>query len=118
MWRACRNVLPTKQCLLHRKVLTKDKCDFCGESETSGHALWGCVIAKETWAETKFRIDKLIHPPKEFLDVVWLLLESPGDMNWEAFAITAWDLWNNRNAVQHGEVCKRGKNHCRGSSEV
>ena len=107
-----------KQCLLHRKVLTEDFCDFCGESETSGHALWGCVIAKETWAETKFRIDKLIHPPKEFLDVVWLLLESPGDMNWEAFAITAWDLWNNRNAVQHGEVCKRGKNHCRGSSEV
>ena len=109
MWRACRNVLPTKQCLLHRKVLTEDFCDFCGESESSGHALWGCVIAKETWAETKFRIDKLIHPPKEFLDVVWLLLESPGDTNWEAFAITAWGLWNNRNAVRHGEACKQGK---------
>ena len=109
MWRACRNVLPTKQCLLHRKVLTEDKCDFCGESESSGHALWGCVIAKETWAETKFRLDKLIQPPKEFLDMVWLLLESPREMNWDAFAITAWGLWNNRKAVRHGEVCKRGK---------
>ena len=70
MWRAFRNVLPTKQCLLHQKVLTEDKCDFCGESESSGHALWGCVIAKETWAKTKFRLDKLIQPPKEFLYVV------------------------------------------------
>ena len=64
MWRTYKNVLPKKQCLLHRKVLTKDKCDFCGDSESSGHILCGCMIAKETWNETKFRIDNLIQPPK------------------------------------------------------
>ena len=72
MWRACRNVLPTKQCLLHRKVVTEDKCDFCSESESFGHALWGCLITKETWAETKFKLDKLIQPPKDFLDMAAL----------------------------------------------
>lgn len=46
--RACKNVLPTKHCLLSRKVLKEDSCDFCGESESEGHVLWGCVIAKET----------------------------------------------------------------------
>ncbi|XP_050251532.1 uncharacterized protein LOC126698394 [Quercus robur] len=99
------------------RVAAKYLDELKGREESPGSSdnskmteVWkGCVIAKETWAETKFRIDKLIHPPKEFLDVVWLLLESPGDTNCEAFAITAWGLWNNRNAVRHGEVCKRGK---------
>ena len=89
MWRACRNVLPTKQCLLHRKLLTEDKCDFCGDSESSGHILSGCMIAKETWNETKFRIDNLIQPPKDFLDMVWLLMEAQGEKNWKGFAIIA-----------------------------
>ena len=48
MWKAYKNVLPTKQCLLNRKVLKEDSCDFCGESESVGRILWGCVIAKET----------------------------------------------------------------------
>ena len=30
-------------------------------------------------------------------------------MNWDGFAITAWGLWNNKNAVRHGGVCKQGK---------
>ena len=29
MWRACKNVFPTKQCLMHRKVLLEDRCDLC-----------------------------------------------------------------------------------------
>lgn len=67
------------------------------------------MIAKETWVETKFRLDNLIQPPKDFLDVVWLLMESLGEKNWEGFAITAWSLWNHRNSVQHRGVCKREK---------
>ncbi|XP_023915574.1 uncharacterized protein LOC112027137 [Quercus suber] len=46
----------------------------------------------------------------DFLDVVWLLMEAPGEKNWEGFAIMAWSLlWNNRNSAWHGGVCKRGK---------
>ena len=37
--RACKNVPPTKQCLMHRKVLLEDRCDLCEESESSGHIL-------------------------------------------------------------------------------
>ena len=48
----------------------EDKCDFCGDCESSGHILWGCMIAKETWNETKFKIDNLIQHPKDFLDMV------------------------------------------------
>lgn len=67
------------------------------------------MIAKETWVETKFRLDNLIQPPKDFLDVVWLLMESLGEKNWEGFSITAWSLWNHRNLVWHGGFCKQEK---------
>ena len=53
-----------------------DCCDFCGESETSGHCLWNCIIAKEAWKGLGFNIDNPVHATVEFLDVVWLLLES------------------------------------------
>ena len=48
IWRACRNILPTKSGLKKRKIITDDKCDICGERETSGHILWSCTTAKDT----------------------------------------------------------------------
>ena len=109
LWRACKNALPTKQCLVHRKVIEEDKCDFCGECESSGHILWGCKVAKEAWSETCFKLDRLDRPLRDFLDVVWLLMASSGEKDWEKFAVTTWLLWNNENAVKFGGKCKNGK---------
>ena len=41
--------------------------------------------------------------------MVWLLMASSGEKDWEKFAVTAWLLWNNRNAVRFGGKCKNGK---------
>ena len=108
-WRACKNALPIKQCLMHRKVVKEDKCDLCGECESSGHILWGCKVAKEAWSETSFKLDRLDRPPKDFLDVVWLLMASSSEKDWVKFVVTAWLLWNNRNSVRFGDKCKNGK---------
>ena len=89
--------------------MEEDGCDICGESETSGHCLWSCILAKETWRGLGFNIDCFVPPPVEFLDVFWQLLESQGDKDWEFFAIVAWCLWNNRNSFRHGGVSKQGK---------
>ena len=67
------------------------------------------MIAKETWNETKFRIDNLIQPLNDFLVVVWLLMETLREKNLKVFAIMTWSLWNNRNSARHGGVCKRWK---------
>ena len=45
------------------------------------HILWECKIAKETWNNSNFKLGNLCCPPKEFLDVVWLLKEDQGDRN-------------------------------------
>lgn len=57
----------------------EDKCDLCGESKSSGHILCGCKIAREAWSETKFMLDSLGRSPKDFLDVVWLLMGFPSE---------------------------------------
>ena len=94
---------------MYRKDILEDNCDLCGECESSGHILWGCKVAKEAWSETKFMIDRLDRPLKDFFDVVWLLMTSSGEKDWEKFAITTWLLWNNRNSVRFGGTCKSGK---------
>ena len=36
-------------------------------------------------------------------------MASSGEKDWEKFAVMAWLLWNNRNAVRFGGKCKNGK---------
>ncbi|KAL0003137.1 hypothetical protein SO802_016918 [Lithocarpus litseifolius] len=91
------------------KMIWNLRCDLCEESESSGHILWGCHIAREAWNEKSLKLDCPSRSPKEFIEVVWLLMETPGEKNWEEFAIMAWLLWNNRNCVRHGGSCKSGK---------
>ena len=45
-WRACHNILPTKENLMRRKVLQDDWCEECKvEAETTGHLFWRCPRA-------------------------------------------------------------------------
>jgi len=44
-WRACRDVLPTEENLVRRKVLLDSYCDECNmEEETSGHLF--CIVSE------------------------------------------------------------------------
>ena len=50
VWRACRDVLPTKENLVRWKVLSDSCCDECKlAEETSGHLFWSCQRACEIW---------------------------------------------------------------------
>ena len=82
---------------------------MCGECESAGHILWGCKVAKDAWSETSFKLDRLDRPPKDFLDVAWLLMASSGEKDWVKFAVTAWLLRNNRNSVRFGGKYKNRK---------
>jgi hypothetical protein len=40
MWRACQDLLPTKDNLVQRKIIQDKECSLCGlEAETSYHIL-------------------------------------------------------------------------------
>ena len=106
MWRACKNILPTKDRLLARGVGSGDYCALCVQSETSGHILWGCQYAKEVWSGTKIKLPWLQDPLNDFVDIVWETMNSHPQVDWTMFAVTAWSIWNNRNSVIHEGKCK------------
>jgi hypothetical protein len=50
MWRACQNILPTKDNLVKRKIIQDPFCPICGlEQEISFHILWDCPSARDVW---------------------------------------------------------------------
>ena len=50
-WRACRNVLPTKQALMRRKIVVDPICERCKlDVEDAEHALWSCPELDVVWA--------------------------------------------------------------------
>ncbi|KAK9988971.1 hypothetical protein SO802_029210 [Lithocarpus litseifolius] len=74
-WRACRNILPTKDNLFHRKVLTDCRCDECGEaSESSGHLFWSCPRAQLVWSCSKLPSSLRSGQFHSFFDLLWFLL--------------------------------------------
>ena len=49
-WKACRDLLPTKTNLIHRKVITKSCCDVCKlHQEDVVHALFHCPALQSVW---------------------------------------------------------------------
>ena len=47
MWKARKNILPTKCKLRGRGIGVEVSCDLCGGEENLGHILWSCKVAKE-----------------------------------------------------------------------
>ena len=58
-WRACRNILPTRVNLVHKKIIQDNRCELCKiEAETGIHALWNCSVARDVWVGCSARLQK------------------------------------------------------------
>nr|XP_023880097.1 uncharacterized protein LOC111992470 [Quercus suber] len=64
------------------------------------------AIWKVVWCDTKIKLPVVPPSSREFVDVVWEILEARPSIDWVAFAVTAWSLWNNRNTMTFGGQCK------------
>ncbi|XP_035543096.1 uncharacterized protein LOC118346314 [Juglans regia] len=93
--------------LKRRKVVKDSICLICKrESETSGHALWGCSSAQDVWCQGPKKVQKFsFHSDLVFN--IWAELIGklePGDLN--EVAATMRVIWARRNDVLHGKVFK------------
>lgn len=99
LWRACRNVLPTKHALMRRKILEEPICERCKRAlEDSVHALWSCPELDVVWADQEewgFRGEIDFTCVKEL--VLWMVEKGK---SLELFAYTACTIWNQRNKVR------------------
>ena len=61
IWRACKDILPTRANLYRRKVPIDLLCSICKLiDETVGHALWECPLAENVWAVARGRLQKCV----------------------------------------------------------
>ena len=99
LWRACRNVLPTKQALMRRKILEDLICERCKRVvRDSVHALWSCLELDVVWADQEtwgFRGEIDFTCVKELLS--WMIEKRK---SLELLAYTACTIWNQRNKVR------------------
>ena len=94
LWRACNNILPTKENLCRRKISNDPKCPLCGgDTETSGHFIWSCAAARDVWQENMKPIQKCTSDEIDFGQLYEKLWERLEEEDFQRFAFVARQLW-------------------------
>ena len=103
VWKACKNILPTKDNLMRRKVIQEDCCFICnGSVETAKHILWECPSAQDVWGGSKIIFQKSLCVGENFVGVLEYLIGRCSVMDLELAGVIAWRIWKRRNSVLHG----------------
>ena len=102
-WRACHNILPTKENLVRRRITQDSVCELCNQGPESGlHALWECGVARDVWAVNKGRFQKSVCGQTNFSHLFVNLMDRLSREELESFMVQSWLIWNQRNSVLHG----------------
>jgi ribonuclease HI len=99
-WKACQDILPTRDNLFRRKVVDDPNCPICGrEMETIYHTLWQCPSAQDIWSGSCSKIQKSSFHNSDFLRVAEELWGKCDIEEFQLFVVTARRLWLRRNDV-------------------
>jgi hypothetical protein len=90
LWRACNNILPTKDNLFRRKISDDPQCPLCGgDTETLGHILWSCGTARDVWLENRKPLQKCTSDEIDFGQLYHMLEERLDAEEFQRFAFVA-----------------------------
>jgi hypothetical protein len=104
LWRACSDIIPTKENLARKGVLEDDICEICGrESETVLHALWLCPSAQDVWGSCCLKIQKMQTMYRDLKEMLIDMLRRCDGEEAELFAVIAKGIWTKRNGVVFGK---------------
>jgi ribonuclease HI len=105
LWRACNDILPTKENLKKRGVIDDDLCRFCGSApETVVHILWACPSSQDVWGSCGWGIQKRSSSAVDFKRLVEDMNDILSKEDLGLFAVTAKGIWKRRNMCVHGGV--------------
>jgi ribonuclease HI len=103
VWRACNNILPTKDNLQKRGMVLDPLCIFCmSECETVKHILWDCPSASDVWGVCGRKVQKSSGEGSTFIEVLENMIERGTIEDLEFHAVIARKIWFRRNTVVHG----------------
>jgi hypothetical protein len=101
-WRACHNLLPTKDNLLRRKVVKEPLCPICKrEPKTVAHAMWSCSAASDVWGSSHRLFQKYEKEGTDFMKIAENMLEKGGMEILTIFVNLARQIWTQRNKWIH-----------------
>ncbi|XP_062013513.1 uncharacterized protein LOC133729900 [Rosa rugosa] len=100
VWRACQNILPTRERLLAKGYEGETSCLLCAcPLESVEHVLADCQVARELLGAVSLQITCPVTPI--FIFKEWMLecVNRVSLQQFEKFMVFLWALWNNRNAA-------------------
>ena len=101
-WRACHDILPTRDRLFRRKVISDPSCPICGlEAETIAHILWHCPLAQDVWSGGCTKFQKSSYSDQEFLQIAESMLEKCDVEEFQTFVMVTRRIWLRRNEFMY-----------------
>lgn len=77
LWRACHDILPTRDNLKRRGIDLVPSCIFCSsEGEIVMHILWSCPSALDVWGDCGKKIRKCSNTGNSFLEVLEFMFDN------------------------------------------
>jgi ribonuclease HI len=105
LWRACKDILPTRANLHRRKIVEDASCPICGrEEETTSHILWQCPSAMDVWGQRGVAVQKMPSENMRFTQVVEKVFDRGNMEEFQQFVGLARRIWKRRNDVVHGKA--------------
>ena len=102
LWRACENILPTRDNLCRQKIISNPMCPLCEqEAKTTFHILWQCISARDVWGSGSAVFQKSCYSEPDFLQVAEDMISKCSTMEFQQFVGVARKLWLRRNAFIH-----------------
>ena len=98
VWRVCFDILPTRDNLHRRRVRVDPRCELCcQQTESAGHLLWECPLARNVWALCRGRIQKCSNSAQEVFSLFHQMVGCLSQQDLEKWAVISWGIWNARN---------------------
>ena len=102
-WKACKNALPTKLNLVHRKIITDGCCDACKtQQEDAVHALFLCPDLRPLWSSMPKWNHGTLRACTSFIDIFDCIFA--GNKDSDLFAAVIWTLWTQCNNLRLGKL--------------
>ena len=102
IWRSCHNLLPTKENLVHRKVIREVECPIYNQgAETHFHILWECPSAMDVWGASKKIFQKSLRMEANFFHLAESFYLRCEKEDFWVFVAIAQKLWFCRNSLIH-----------------
>lgn len=100
IWRAIKDILPTRSKLTSRKIIENALCPIGqSEEESSIHILWSCLATRDMWgAEINF-VQKWLLDIKDFWEQWQQMIHKLTQPQLDICAIILKNLWKVRNEV-------------------